>query len=429
MANADAPIPAAGESSPDVLVIGGGVIGASIAFELAGRGLSVTLLERAPELGRGCSGGNLGLLCPGHSTPLATPESLKLGFRYLLDPAGPLYLRPRARLLPWLTRYVASCRPSHAERNVRAMRELSTMSLARHAALAKEGHETTFEQRGILTVCETDAGLESLHSEADANQRAGLNVEVLDGREARQLEPALAPHVCGAAFYRDEAHCDGHRFLMAMAQAAESRGARLRTSVEVVALHRRNGRIDAVETTEGMLRSGSVVLAAGAWTARLAATASVFVPVEGGKGYHVELALRGGEPQIPALFVESRIAATPLAGRIRLGGTLELAGLDLTVRQPRVDAIVRAAYRAFPGLAGREPTSVWRGLRPCSPDGVPIIGRAADVENLILATGHTHMGLALAPVTGQLVAELLGGDQPSYDLDPIAPTRFKPLVG
>ena len=360
----------AGGSSPDVLVVGGGVIGASVAFELAGRGISVTLLERDTELGSGCSSGNMGLICPGHSSPLATPASLRLGFRYLLDPAGPLYLRPRARLLPWLARYVASCRPGRAERGIRTLRDLSTMSLALHAALADEGHETTFERRGILNVAETDAGLGSLHGEIDANRRAGLAVEMLDASEVRALEPALASHVRGAAFYPDEAHCDPGRFTTAIGRAAESRGATLRTGVDVLSLHRRKGRIDRLDTTAGTLRSGSVVLAAGAWTAELASTASVFVPVEGGKGYHVELALDGGEPRIPAVLVEARMAATPLDGRLRLGGTLELAGLDQTVSQTRVDAIVRAACRVLPALAERKPTSVWRGLRPCSPDGV-----------------------------------------------------------
>jgi D-amino-acid dehydrogenase len=148
------------------------------------------------------------------------------------------------------------------------------------------------------------------------------------------------------------------------------------------------------------------------------------LPVEGGKGYHVDLEPGPGDPRIPLWFQETRVIATPLRGRLRLAGTLELAGLDLSVDPRRVNAVLRAGRRGVTGLDGRTVVEVWRGLRPCSPDGVPIVGRSQRVENLILATGHGMMGLTLAPITARLVGEIVSGEPPSVDLEPLSPDRF-----
>jgi D-amino-acid dehydrogenase len=191
----------------------------------------------------------------------------------------------------------------------------------------------------------------------------------------------------------------------------------------------RNGRVHGVQTTAGELRPDWLVLAAGAWTPRLARDLGLFVPVEGGKGYHVDLESGNGDPTIPILLHETRVIATPLAGRLRLAGTLELAGLDLGVSRVRVDAVVRAGKRGIAALERRRIVEVWRGLRPCAPDGLPIVGRPESSENVVLATGHAMMGLTLAPITGRLVAEIVGDEAPSAQLGPLRPDRFQPLLG
>jgi D-amino-acid dehydrogenase len=197
----------------------------------------------------------------------------------------------------------------------------------------------------------------------------------------------------------------------------------------VLGLHCRNGRVEGLATTAGDMSAEEVVLAAGAWTPVLARQVGVFVPVEAGKGYHVDLEAGEADPDLPVWFPESRVIVTPLPGRLRLAGTLELAGLDLRVDRRRVEAVARAGREGLAGLAGRRTVEVWRGLRPCSPDGLPIVGRADEVENLVLATGHGMMGLTLAPVTGRLVAEIVAGTEPSHDLAPLRPGRFQPLLG
>ncbi len=413
--------------SPDVLVVGGGAIGVCCALELAAGGASVTLLERGAALGAGCSSGSAGLICPGHSAPIATPAALRAGLSYLTRPDSPFYLRPRPQLLPWLGRYVAACTPGRARRAATVIRELSELSLARFAELAEAGIEFGLERRGLLTVFATEDRFADARREA--REQASLAPQVLDRAAVRALEPAVGGEPVGGVYYPGDAHCDPARFVQAVGEAARAAGVQIRTGVEVLALRRRDRRIEALQTTAAEVRAPTIVLAAGAWTPVLAKQAGVFVPVEGGKGYHVDYESAPSDPSLPVAMHEARVVATPLSGRLRLAGTLELSGLDERVSRTRVDAIVRAGARGIAGLQGRRAVEVWRGLRPCSPDGLPIVGRPEHVENLVLATGHATMGLTLAPITGRLVAEIVAGIAPSYDLDHLRPQRFQPVLG
>ncbi len=405
---------------PDVAIIGGGAVGAACALELARRGAAVTLLERGPELGSGCSAGNAGLICPSHSTPISNPAAVRNGLRWMFDPASPFYLKPRPAAVPWLARFLLSARKAPA--GARAIRALSMASLELHAELARN-LDTGFERRGVLNAYVAEASFAAGRAEAQAS---GLPFEALDRDEALALEPALGTRTVGAVYYPHEAHVDPLRCVRAVGRAAALEGADIRTRVGVIRLRREGGRT-AIETTDGVLRPQTVVLAAGAWSGALARTVDVYLPLEGGKGYHVDLEGAEGDPRIPTWLQESWAIATPLPGRLRLAGTLELAGLDLSIDTRRAEAVRRGGERGLRGVEGRRVIDVWAGLRPCTPDGLPVIGRPEGLPGLVLATGHAMKGVSLAPVTGRLVAELLVGQTPSHDVGPFRPDRFRPL--
>jgi D-amino-acid dehydrogenase len=407
--------------TPDVVIVGGGAIGAATALELARRGAHVVLLERGPALASGCSAGNAGLICPSHSIPLSNPAAVRNGVRWMFTRDSPFYLKPRLAAVPWLARFLLAAR--RADEGARVIRELSVASLALHAELATE-IETSFERRGVLNVYTTDESAAAGRLEAE---RSGLRFQVLDRSEALELEPALQLRTVGAVYYPDEAHCDSLRFVEAVGAAAEAEGAEIRLGVEVRTLRRLNGRV-TLETSDGDFRPSTAVLAAGAWTRRLARRAGVYLPLEGGKGYHVDLDASPTDPRIPVWLQESWAIATPLAGRLRLAGTLELAGLDLTIDRLRAEAVRRGGERGLRGLEGRRVVDVWAGLRPCTPDGLPVIGTPEGAPGLVLATGHAMKGLSLAPVTARLVGELVAGEPPSHDLSPFRPDRFRPLL-
>lgn len=385
------------EMKRDVVVVGGGAIGVCSALELARRGASVTLLERGPKLASGCSAGNAGLICPSHSAPISNPASLRNGIRWMWKRDSPFYLRPRPAVFPWLARFALAAR--HAEEGTRIIRALSNESLELHARLGEE-LDTSFERTGTLNVYSTDEALQSGAAEAE---QSGLRFDVLDADGTLELEPSLTGPVVGSVRYPDEARVDPELFVAAAGRAATEAGVEIRTGVDVRSLDE--------------LQAEVVVVAAGAWSRQL-----VDLPLEGGKGYHVDFARSPDDPRRPTWLQETWTIATPLPGKLRLSGTLELAGLDLTISQPRVDAIRRGGDRWFRGLAGRAVTETWAGLRPCLPDGLPAIGWL-DARTLV-ATGHAMKGVALAPVTARLVGQIVAGEQPAHDLAPLDPKRF-----
>ncbi|HZQ82261.1 MAG TPA: FAD-dependent oxidoreductase [Gaiellaceae bacterium] len=406
----------------DVAVIGGGAIGVCCALELARAGASVTLLEVGDEVGAGCSAGSAGLICPSHAAPLATRTGLLLGLRSSLSRDGPFALQLRPSLLPWIARFAAACTPARERHATAVLRSLSLASLALHEQLGAE-LGTGVRRLGTFNVYETEHGFDVGRREAAEHADAGLRPQVLSGREAAELEPALLGPVAGAVYYADELSGDPLEFVRVVGDAARYAGADVRTRTEVRALRSRGSRV-ALETADGPLTAGAVVLAAGAWSPRLASNLRLALPVQGGKGYHVEYEPSDQDPRVPIFLQEARVIATPLARSLRLAGTLELTGLDLSINERRIDAIERAGMRRVRALAGRPRLRVWRGLRPVSPDGLPIVGRPSAYENLVLATGHAALGFTLAPLTGRLVAQVIANEPTDHDLGPLHPDRF-----
>jgi len=408
-------------SAPDVLIIGGGAIGVSCALELRRRGADVRLVEREAKVGAGCSYGAAGLISPHHATPIANPVAMRQGIRWMFRPASPFALRARPGLLPWLLRYALASTQTRASRSAEVMRELTALSLAAHIEYIGQGIDTSLRQRGSLSVYESADGLAAGQRETRSH---GTSTEVFPRSRLESLGVRLGPTVAGAIHVIEDAHLDPFQFVTAVGEAALDAGAAIDTNVEVHRLVTERGRVTRVESSQGDIRPKEVVLAGGVWSSRLARRAGVFAPVEGGKGYHIDLPLATGDPDLPIYMEAVKVLAVPLPGRLRLAGMFELAGLDPTVRTARLHAMRAVAERTLDGLAGRTVLETWAGLRPCTPDGLPMIGRTAEVGNLTLATGHAMKGIALAPVTGRLVAQQLGGEQPRIDLAPFHPDRF-----
>ena len=410
----------------DVWVIGGGVIGVCAAHFLAERGVAVGLLERG-EIASGASHGNAGWIFPSHSLPIPGPGAIRRSARWLLDPESPLYIRPRPRLslLRWLWLFRAACTEARARESWRLRRALGTASLELYAKLAaRPGLDFGWSPRGLVVACRSDAGLRELAAELDLLERAGGACERLDGAELRRRLPGLGPHLRGGAFFPDDAHLTPGDFVRGLARDLEARGVPVATHTEVLGVQRAPGRGLHLWTTRGDLEAESVVLAAGAWSPGLANALEVRLPIEAAKGYSVTVRRPPGAPEIPVMLSEAKVIATPMGAHLRFAGTLELAGLDTSVNARRVRAIERGARELLPGLPPFEVVETWRGLRPLTPDDLPIIGRSRRCPELLIATGHGMSGMCQGPITGQLVAQLAAGEPPSLDLAPFSPDRF-----
>jgi D-amino-acid dehydrogenase len=409
-----------------VVVIGGGVIGVSSAYYLARDGWDVTLLDRG-EVCAGSSYGNAGLIVPSHVVPLAAPGVWWQGVKWMLNPESPFYIKPRPSvdLAKWLWRFRAACTPARMRRAMPLLRRLGVESLALYRELAEGGgFDFGFRQSGSMTVFFTAAGLEHGRAEARLLDEAGVAVEVLDGPAARAAEPALRPGVAGALLCREDALLVPDRFVKGLARLAESLGVRVRTGTEVIGFRTRHRRITAIETTRGALEADTVVLAAGAWSPEIGRALGLSVPIQPAKGYSLTYRRPARGPAIPLLPAESRFSVTPMGEFLRFGGTLELAGLDLSINRRRVAALRRRASECIEGTEDLELLEIWRGLRPCTPDGLPLLGRSARLDNLVLAAGHAMVGMSLGPVTGKLVAQLVAGAPPLADIRALDPQRF-----
>ena len=406
------------------VIVGGGAIGVSIARELALRGVEVLLLERNRDLSSGASAGTAGLICPSHAETIASPQALRDGIRWMFDATGPFALRPDPRLTPWLTRFaVSALAPGRALRATALLRELSTRALALHVELARTV-PTGLVQRGILNVYTSERDLEHGIAHAAELRADGVAMEQLDGDGVRELEPTVRP-VAGGIFAPDDAHLDSDQYTRSVAEAARSAGAQILTGVDVIAADESSSALE-LTTTVGPLTAERLVLAGGAWSARLARQLGVNLPLAAAKGYHVEVE-GGSAPSRPVYLHGTRVAATPLPGRLRFAGTLELGSDPQVVDRRRAEAALAAGRAALAGLGDARVTGVWRGLRPCLPDGLPAIGRTGASDRVLIATGHQMLGITLAPITAEVIGRLVAEEEPGIDLAAVAPDRFRSL--
>lgn len=414
-----------GERS-DVVVVGGGLVGIACALELARRGAAVTVLER-DRIGAACSHGNAGLLTPSLALPLPAPGLFPKALFWLFDRSSPLYVEPRwsFELARWLAGFLAATSRRRFERGTEALVALSRASVDFWAGLARRGPEVFgFRDTGLLQVFETPASFAAGRAKADLVARFDVAVESWSADEVREREPALAGPVTGAFFYPDEGHCEPARAVAALAEEARRLGVSFLEGAEVWRFRRSGARGVELGTTRGTFRADELVLAAGAWSGRLARALDLRLPMLGAKGYTLLVPPVERMPRRAYQLADRKIAVTPHDDRLRLSGTLELVELDLSITASRVAAIADGVRIALGLAAPLDPTEVWRGLRPTLPDGLPAIGRARGAAGVWLATGHQMTGLKTAPATGRLLAELVAGEPPSFDPQPFRPDRF-----
>ena len=396
------------------------------AHYLSLAGWQVTLVER-DEVGRGCSYANAGLIVPSHSHPLPEPGVISQALRWTTRPDSPVYVKPRLdwALLRWAWQFWRACRPDAAERGASALLALSRASLELFEDL--RSHLDFFYQRkGLLHAYLSDEGVAAAGHERDAMQQAGFRSRLLSQQETLEFEPALSPHVRGGLYIEGDAHGNCFDYVWAMAAGLGARGVRVLTHRAVARILVAQGRVKGILTSSPSeeIPADLVVLAAGVWAPALAAPLGIRIPLQPAKGYSCTIAVYPGGPTMPVFVPERRVAVTPMGDRIRFGGTLELAGYDQRINARRYRAVVDAGREVLNDALQWNQEEAWCGLRPLTPDGLPIIDRAPALEGLIVATGHAMLGFTQSPITGKLVAELAGGQPPSVPLEPFRLDRF-----
>lgn len=416
-----------------VVIVGGGVIGLATAHYCRQRGLDVTLVERNGERRDGCSYENAGMIVPSHFTPLAAPGMAALGLKWMWNPASPFYVKPRPSwdLVTWGLHFWRAATREHVRRAAPLLRDLAVASRRAFEELAAlPGADFGLAKNGLLLLCRTRRALDEEIRTAELAGALAIPAEVLDSGQAAALDPRVRMDIAGAVYFPLDCHLDPHRLVNGLQERLAATGTQFLWDTEVSGW-RVDGerRLRAVRTTNmGDIEGDEFVLCGGAWTPSLVRELGVRIPLQAGKGYSLTLASPRQLPGICAILSEARIAVTPMGSALRFAGTMELAGMSDNVNHRRVRAIVDAVPRYYPDFEPSDFDGVvpWRGLRPCSPDGLPYVGRPARFANLCIAAGHAMMGVCLAPVTGQIVAGLLCGERSRFDMAQLSPDRYGP---
>jgi len=422
-----------------VVVVGGGVIGLSTAYYLTRSGVEVVLLERG-EIGDGASSGNAGAVAPGHS-PMARPGRIRQAIRWMGDPTAPLYLPPRwnPRLFRWLWRFNKHCTHENVLKSMEILGPLGHQGRRLFDELMdEEGLDCHFRPDGYYEIYQTENGLSSAQEEVPLQKSPGYDTQTLGGSALRDLEPRLKPETVGGLFFPEAATLDPGRFLKGLAAAAVARGMEIRTHAKVVEVIAGKGKVRGVLLEGGETVLGSaVVLATGAYSLGLARPGGLDLPIEPAKGYHRDIPVTPEEApplRITAMLGERYVFCTPMGGFLRLAGTLELSGLNHHIVHRRLQNLHESAEQYFDGLETGPSRSDWVGLRPVTPDGLPVVGPAPGLEGLFVANGHAMLGLTLGPITGKLLAAWIvegappklvsAAGEPAGDLSALRPDRF-----
>jgi D-amino-acid dehydrogenase len=406
------------------LVVGAGIVGVSTALFLQRDGHRVTLIDPR-EPGTGTSFGNAGGIVVTSCAPIAMPGIWARLPGMLLDPTGPLVLRPRylPRMLPWLARFVTASRPRRVAAISAALAALGARSAAAWQDLARQGGlDSLMRPVGWLKVYERESAFRASAAERAILARHGKRFEVLGADELRQLEPNLAPHFRHAVLQPDcHALINPHRMVAGLAADFISRGGRqLRDAAAAVEVSP-SGR-PGVRGARGLQEADAVVLAAGAWSKAMARALGVGPPLDSERGYHLMLPPADKGLSRPTVNVDDGFVLCPMEEGIRLTSGVEFAGLEAPANFTRVRGLLPLAARMLPGLDTRE-QSAWLGFRPSMPDGLPVIGPAPAVPHVYCAFGHGHLGMTHGPATGRAIADLIAGRDPGLDLAPFRATR------
>jgi D-amino-acid dehydrogenase len=408
-------------SSPqNVVVVGAGMVGLATAWFLQERGVTVTVLDRE-GVAAGASWGNAGWLTPGLATPLPEPAVLKYGIRAVLSPSSPVYVPPTAnpRLLSFLTRFARNSTAKRWEKAMQALVPINRRSLTSFDVLTEGGVQAqTHEAKSFMAAYRTAEERTTLLEEIEHIHKAGQGIEfdVLTGDEAREVEPSLSGEIGAAIRLHDQRFINPGAYVNALADSVRARGGKIVTGVTVTDIVDRGGSVEVNGTGYD-----AAVLATGAWLGSLARQFGVKTIVQAGRGYSFSIEI-DHVPSGPVYFPAQRVACTPVGDRLRVAGMMEFRAPDAPLDARRIGAITEAARPLLRGADLDARQDEWVGARPCTPDGLPVIG-ATKSPRVFAAGGHGMWGITLGPATGQLLAEQMMTGLTPHELAPFSPLR------
>jgi D-amino-acid dehydrogenase len=410
-----------------VTIVGGGIIGITTAYYLVKAGCEVMIIDKGNGE-EGCSYGNAGYISPSHFVPLASPGIVAEGIKYMLDSKSPFYIKPRLNiaLIKWCWSFYKSATEKTVAKNINHMNSILQLSRNETIKMAGElGNPFDLQEDGcIMMFRKTET---AHHEEELAHQAAkfGIQTKVLDQSELATWEPDVLPNSTGGVFYSTDSHIDPKKYMHFMQEYLKKNGAIFYYNTDVMGFKNNENSVTHILTNKGYFPCEKLVLATGSWIPSLSRDLGINLLLQAGKGFSITYKNVKNNIKRPAILVDDRVALTPLGNDLRVGGTMEISGLNHDISMSRVEGIIEAVNRNFTNLQLEVPKKedVWAGLRPCTPDGMPYISKTK-FQNLVISGGHAMLGISMSAATGLLTKELVLNEKPTISVDAFNINRF-----
>lgn len=394
-----------------ITIIGAGIIGMTSAYYLRKEGHEVTIIEKNDGADN-CSFGNAGYISPSHFIPLASPGIVAQGLKWMLNSSSPFYIQPRLNtsLIKWGLKFYGNANEKTVARNaphLNNMLQLSRQLTIDLNSALNNGFD--LKTKGCFMLYKTE---ETGHHEAELAHEAkkyGMDAPIMSQQEIQKMEPDVRVDVLGGVYFPIDCHLHPVNMMQALKKALQDSGVKILYNHEMLDFEIQDNKINAVITDKQKISCDHIVIAVGSWLEILTDKLGIHLLLQPGKGYSVTYNDLTKNLAHPSILVDARVAMTPLGTSLRVGGTMELSGINSRINMKRVFPIVDAANSYYPDikLAEPKPDKVWTGLRPCSPDGLPYIGNSRHHDNVTIAGGHAMLGISLAAATGVLVKQIV----------------------
>jgi D-amino-acid dehydrogenase len=403
-----------------VIVAGGGVIGLCTAYYLNKAGHEVILIDKG-DLKHGTSFGNAGYISPSHFIPLASPGIVAKGLQWMLSSSSPFYIKPRLNmdLIRWALTFWKRSGKATMERNIPHLNNILHLSRELTSEIRNDlGNQFRMEEKGCFMLYKS--ALTEKHEIELAKEAAALNIEtqVFSAKEVQAMEPEVEVNVRGGVLYPIDAHLHPGDLMQTIHDHLQQSGVQFQLETTITGFEKQGRKVTKVLTDKGDFTGDEIVLATGSWLPATSRDLGIDLLLQAGKGYSMTFDAVEKNLHYPAILVDDRVAMTPMGADLRMGGTMEISGIGSPMLMKRVQAIFKAAKNYYPDLPVAFPAhdKIWHGLRPLSPDGLPYIGRHSTYDNIVMAGGHSMLGLSLEAATGKLVEEIVGGLETSIDI-------------
>jgi len=412
-----------------VIVIGAGIAGLAAAYFLNKSGAAVTVCEKNDGKDN-CSYGNAGLIAPRHVIPLSSPGVIRQGLRWMLKKESPFYIKPRLNkeLISWVWKFKKASTAKHVKEAGPVLRDMLFRNQDLLTDLAKEeSMDFGLQKNGHLTLCETEKGLKEAAKSAQKASALGVPAKVLSAEEAREVEPNIKMNICGAVYYPQDAHLHPGKLMNQLKSLLKNKGVNFRFNTEIIDVNEEaDGKVKAISSRGKKISGTQIIISSGAWSPDLMSHLNFKLPIQAGKGYSLTLKKPSKTPRVNLLLAEKKVAITPMANELRFAGTMEVVGLDKSITPAKITALKKSIIQYFPeytlqDLSGQE---IWVGLRPCSPDGLPYVGKIEPYKNIFVSAGHSMVGMSLSFASGEMINQLIANGRAKLSHPLTDPNRY-----